>query len=195
MILKEYTAVNATILITQDRYLYQGIKNYFPDVIRLYSVDRRSFSYGYKEYAVLVDSRLPLEQWENIITSAEKAEAPVRCIMLDMRHSELSPLRLKWSLDMSMPYRDIEGLFWLLQKVKLDRQAGEWFYAMRLSQEERKMMMWLRKGLPMEAVAEKLCTSLKSLYRRRNELHERLGLANFNEACLLIYTDEEQQYP
>lgn len=96
---------------------------------------------------------------------------------------------------MSMPYRDIEGLFWVLQKVKLDRQAGEWFYAMRLSQEERKMMMWLRKGLPMEAVAEKLCTSLKSLYRRRNELYERLGLANFNEACLLIYTDEEQQYP
>ncbi len=187
--------MDATILITQDRYLYQGIKNYFPDVILLHSVGRRSFSYGYKEYVILVDSRLPLAQWENIITSAEKAEAPVRCLVLDMRHTELFPLRQKWSLDMSMPYRDIEGLFWVLQKVKLDRQAGEWFYTMRLSEEERKMMMWLRKGLPMEAVAEKLCTSLKSLYRRRNELYERLGLANFNEACLLIYTDEEQQYP
>ncbi|AJZ91916.1 LuxR family transcriptional regulator [Klebsiella michiganensis] len=193
--LKGYAAVNATILITQDHLLYQGIKNYFPDVILLRSVGRRSFSYGYTEYAILVDSRLPLAQWENIITSAEKTGTPVRCIMLDMRHSELSPLRQKWSLDMSMPHPGVEALFWLLQKVKLDRQAGEWFYAMRLSQEERKMMAWLRQGLPMEAVAEKLNTSLKSLYRRRTELYERLGLSNFNEACLLIFTDEEQNYP
>ncbi|SMG27946.1 regulatory protein, luxR family [Cedecea sp. NFIX57] len=187
--------MDATILITQDRYLYQGIQSYFPDIILLHSVGRRSFSYGYKEYAILVDSRLPLAQWENIITSAEKAEALVRCIVLDMRHTELFPLRQKWSFDMSMPHREVEALFWVLQKVKLDRQAGEWFYGMRLTQEERLMMAWLRRGLPMETVAEKLNTSLKSLYRRRNELYERLGLTNFNEACLLIYTDEENNYP
>ena len=195
MILKGYAAVNATILITQDRYLYQGIKGYFPDLILLCAVERRSFSFGYEEYAVLVDSRLPLVQWENIITSAEKADAPVLCIMLDMRHSELSPLRLKWSLDMSMSHKDVEALFTLLQKVKIDRQAREWFYDMRLSADERTMMALLRKGLPMEAVAAKLNTSLKSLYRRRSELYERLGLSNFNEACLLMFTDEENNYP
>lgn len=195
MILKGYAAVNATILITQDRCLYQGIKGYFPDLILLCAVERRSFSFGYEEYAVLVDSRLPLVQWENIITSAEKADAPVLCIMLDMRHSELSPLRLKWSLDMSMSHTDVEALFTLLQKVKIDRQAREWFYDMRLSVNERTMMALLRKGLPMEAVAEKLTTSLKSLYRRRSELYERLGLSNFNEACLLMFTDEESNYP
>ncbi|VEB98009.1 Uncharacterised protein [Cedecea lapagei] len=187
--------MKATILVTQDHYLYQGIRNYFPDIILLRTVERRSFSFGYEEYAVLVDSRLPLAQWENIITSAEKAGASVVCIMLDMRHSELSPLRLRWSLDMSMSSEDVEALFMLLQKVKIDPQAREWFYDMRLSLEERTMMALLRKGLPMEVVAEKVNTSLKSLYRRRNEMYERLGLTNFNEACRLIFTDEEQNYP
>ncbi|OOL21157.1 LuxR family transcriptional regulator, partial [Klebsiella aerogenes] len=28
---------------------------------------------------------------------------------------------------------------------------------------------------------------MKSLYRKRIELYERLGLANFNEACLFIF--------
>ena len=195
VILKGYAAVNATILITQDHYLYQGIKSYFPDIIQLRSVDRRSFSYGYEGYAILVDSRLPLVLWENIITSAGRAGTPVCCLVLDMRHSELSPLRLKWSLDMSIPHPDVEALFSLLQKVNIDRQAREWFLEMRLGNEERTMMKLLREGLPMENVAEKLNTSLKSLYRRRTELYERLGLANFNEACLFIFTHTKQDYP
>lgn len=96
---------------------------------------------------------------------------------------------------MSIPHPDVEALFSLLQKVNIDRQAREWFLEMRLGNEERTMMKLLREGLPMENVAEKLNTSLKSLYRRRTELYERLGLANFNEACLFIFTHTEQDYP
>ncbi|WP_256658508.1 hypothetical protein, partial [Klebsiella quasipneumoniae] len=35
-----------------------------------------------------------------------------------------------------------------------------------------------------------LNTSLKSLYRKRTALYERLGLDNFNEACLFIFKNK-----
>lgn len=57
------------------------------------------------------------------------------------------------------------------------------------------MMRLLRLGVPMEQAALKLNTSLKSLYRRRIELYQRLGLASFNEACLLIFRNEPPDYP
>lgn len=45
-------------------------------------------------------------------------------------------------------------------------------------------------GMTMEEVAVNLNTSLKSLYRKRTALYERLGLDNFNEACLFIFRNK-----
>ena len=39
----------------------------------------------------------------------------------------------------------------------------------------------------MEEIAGELNTSVKSLYRKRMALSERLGAENFNEACLFIF--------
>lgn len=44
--------------------------------------------------------------------------------------------------------------------------------------------------MTMEEVAVNLNTSLKSLYRKRTALYERLGLDNFNEACLFIFKNK-----
>ena len=44
--------------------------------------------------------------------------------------------------------------------------------------------------LPMEAIADELNTSVKSLYRKRTALSERLGAENFNEACLFIFKNK-----
>lgn len=187
--------VNATLLVTQDYYLFQGIKNCLPETLQLRTVDRRIFSSGYQEYSLLVDSRLPLFFWQNIVISADKTGARIRCIILDMRHSEIPPLRLKQSLDMSIPYREIEAILTQLRRIKPEVAAKEWFREMRLSGEERAMMRLLRMGMPMEQAAVKLNTSLKSLYRRRIELYQRLGLASFNEACLLIFRNEPPDYP
>ncbi len=44
--------------------------------------------------------------------------------------------------------------------------------------------------MPMEAIADELNTSVKSLYRKRTALSERLGAENFNEACLFIFKNK-----
>jgi len=48
----------------------------------------------------------------------------------------------------------------------------------------------LRAGMLMEEVAGELNTSVKSLYRKRTALSERLGAENFNEACLFIFKNK-----
>jgi hypothetical protein len=52
------------------------------------------------------------------------------------------------------------------------------------------MLRLLRAGMPMEAIADELNTSVKSLYRKRTALSERLGAENFNEACLFIFKNK-----
>ena len=52
------------------------------------------------------------------------------------------------------------------------------------------MLRFLGAGMTMEEVALNLNTSLKSLYRKRTALYERLGLDNFNEACLFIFKNK-----
>ncbi|SAJ26270.1 Bacterial regulatory proteins%2C luxR family [Enterobacter cloacae] len=42
----------------------------------------------------------------------------------------------------------------------------------------------------MEEIADKLNMSVKSLYRKRTVLSERLGAGNFNEACLFIFKNK-----
>ena len=44
--------------------------------------------------------------------------------------------------------------------------------------------------MSMEEVAGELNTSVKSLYRKRTALSERLGAENFNEACLFIFKNK-----
>ncbi|MDZ1718285.1 LuxR C-terminal-related transcriptional regulator, partial [Klebsiella pneumoniae] len=66
----------------------------------------------------------------------------------------------------------------------------EWFDDLRLSLSEQLMLRLLMAGMTMEEVAVNLNTSLKSLYRKRTALYERLGLDNFNEACLFIFRNK-----
>ncbi|MFV1145456.1 LuxR C-terminal-related transcriptional regulator, partial [Klebsiella pneumoniae] len=70
------------------------------------------------------------------------------------------------------------------------RLTKEWFDDLRLSLSEQLMLRLLMAGMTMEEVAVNLNTSLKSLYRKRTALYERLGLDNFNEACLFIFRNK-----
>ncbi|HBQ8794629.1 TPA: LuxR family transcriptional regulator, partial [Klebsiella quasipneumoniae] len=71
-----------------------------------------------------------------------------------------------------------------------NRLTKEWFDNLRLSMTEQLMLRFLGAGMTMEEVALNLNTSLKSLYRKRTALYERLGLDNFNEACLFIFKNK-----
>lgn len=44
--------------------------------------------------------------------------------------------------------------------------------------------------MSMEEIAGELNTSVKSLYRKRTALSERLGAETFNEACLFIFKNK-----
>jgi DNA-binding CsgD family transcriptional regulator len=166
---------------------FRRVKVFFPDIIQLHSIAHKIFESDVKEFSVLVDSRAPLHFYDYLIPGAAERGKCICCIVLDMRHREEHLLSLKWFLNMSLTPTDMANLFSLFLDVKSKRLTREWLRNFSLKPQEHMTLTLLRAGMTMEQIAEVLNTSVKSLYRKRIELYERLGLANFNEACLFIF--------
>lgn len=175
------------VLVTQDRYLVRGMRIFFPDIILLDSIDRNIFDNGADEYSVLIDSRSPLRLYDYLIRHPARTKKTICCVMLDMRHREENLLSMKLFMNTSLTAPDMASLFNLVLNMKGRRLTTKWLLNLRLSTHEAIMLRLLRAGMPMEAIADELNTSVKSLYRKRTALSERLGAENFNEACLFIF--------
>ena len=183
------------LLVTQDSYLVRGIELLFPDIIQLDSIDRKVFDGSADEYSVLIDSRSPLHCYDYLILDASRSKKPVSCIMLDMRYREAEMLNMKLFLRNLLEPTDITALFTLLLNMKSRRLTSAWLENLVLSDDERLMLHLLMKGMTMEEAAEMLNTSVRGLYRQRTELSERLGVENFNEACLFIFKNKLLDLP
>ncbi|ELE9720880.1 TPA: helix-turn-helix domain-containing protein [Enterobacter kobei] len=163
---------------------------FFPDIILLDSIDRNIFDNGADEYSVLIDSRSPLRLYDYLIRHPARTRKTICCVMLDMRHREENLLSMKLFMNTSLTAPDMASLFNLVLNMKGRRLTTKWLLNLRLSTHEAIMLRLLRAGMSMEAVADELNTSVKSLYRKRTALSERLGAENFNEACLLIFKNK-----
>lgn len=183
------------LLVTQDYYLVKGMKIFFPDIIQLGSINRKIFDSGADEYSLLIDSRSPLSFYDYLIRDATKMRKLACCIMLDMRQREAQLLNLKLVLNTSSKSINTIPLFGSFINMRCVRLTQVWLKNLELSPHEQSLLRLLRAGMSMDEVANKLNTSVKSLYRQRTELYERLGMANFNEACLFIFKNELLKYP
>lgn len=175
------------LLVTQDCYLVNGIKIFFPDIIQLSSINHQVFESQADEYSVLIDSRSPLRCYDYLIMNAVKARKPVYCVMLDMRQRESQLFSLKMFLNTSPSSGDMAGLFTLFLNMNSKRLTPVWLENLGLSAHEQSMLRMLNAGMRMEEIAGVLKVSVKGLYRGRTALYERLGATNFNEACLFIF--------
>lgn len=178
------------LLVTQDYYLVKGMKILFPNIIQLGSINKNIFDSGADEYSLLIDSRSPLRFYDYLIRDATKMRKLSCCIMLDMRQREAQLLNLKLVLNTSSKSMNAAPLFGYFINMRCERLSLVWLKSLELSPHEQIMLRLLRAGMTMDEVANKLKTSVKSLYRERTELYERLGMANFNEACLFIFKNE-----
>lgn len=96
-------------------------------------------------------------------------------------------LNMKLFLRNLLEPTDITALFTLLLNMKSRRLTSVWLENLVLSDAERLMLHLLMAGMTMEEAADMLNMSVRGLYRQRTELSERLGVENFNEACLFIF--------
>ena len=176
------------VLVTQDRYLVRGMRIFFPDIILLDSIDRNIFDNGADEYSVLIDSRAPLRLYDYLIRHPARTKKTICCVMLDMREENLRSMKLLMNTALTAP--DMASLFNLVLNMKGRRLTTKWLLNLRLSTHETIMLRLLRAGMSMEEIAGELNTSVKSLYRKRMALSERLGAENFNEACLFIFRNK-----
>ena len=113
-----------------------------------------------------------------------------------MRHREENLLSMKLFMNISLTAPDMASLFNLVLNMKGRHLTTKWLLNLRLSTHEAIMLRLLRAGMSMEEVAGKLNTSVKSLYRKRMALSERLGAENFNEAgCLSSKTNTVRILP
>ncbi|WP_343437375.1 LuxR C-terminal-related transcriptional regulator [Enterobacter roggenkampii] len=163
---------------------------FFPDIILLDSIDRNIFDNGADEYSVLIDSRAPLRLYDYLIRHPARTKKTICCVMLDMRHREENLLSMKLFMNTSLTAPDMASLFNLVLNMKGRSLTTKWLLNLRLSTHETIMLRLLRAGMSMEEIAGELNTSVKSLYRKRMALSERLGAENFNEACLFIFKNK-----
>ena len=178
------------VLVTQDRYLVRGMRIFFPDIILLDSIDRNIFDNGADEYSVLIDSRAPLRLYDYLIRHTARTRKTICCVMLDMRPREEDLHSMKLFMNTSLTPPDMASLFNLVLDMKGWRLTTKWLLNLRLSRHEAIMIRLLKAGRSMEEIADKLNMSVKSLYRKRTVLSERLGAGNFNEACLFIFKNK-----
>ena len=183
------------LLVTQDSYLVRGIELLFPDIIQLDSIDHKVFDGSADEYSVLIDSRSPLHCYDYLIHDASRSKKPVSCILLDMRYREAEMLNMKLFLRNLLEPTDITALFTLLLNMKSRRLTSVWLENLVLSDAEQLMLHLLMTGMTMEEAADMLNMSVRGLYRQRTELAERLGVDNFNEACLFIFKNKLLDLP
>ncbi|MVY94698.1 LuxR family transcriptional regulator, partial [Enterobacteriaceae bacterium 8376wD7] len=115
------------ILVTQDHYLFQGVKNFFPDIIQLDSSGKAILDNEVDELSLLVDSRSPLCHYDYLVMEAAQSRKRICCIVLDMRHREEHLLSLKSFLNMSLSPADMATLFGLFLEMKSKRLTKEWF--------------------------------------------------------------------
>ncbi|EKY6398750.1 LuxR C-terminal-related transcriptional regulator (plasmid) [Escherichia coli O170:H18] len=167
------------------------MREFFPDLILLNSVDRNIFDSDTDEYSVLIDSRSPLWLYDYLIRNSARMRKIILCIMLDMRYQEQEAqlLSLKF-MSMSLMPLDMASLFRLLANINGKILTVRWLNDLRLSVHEKKMLQLLKDGMTMEEAASELDISAKGLYRMRTALCERLQVENFNEACLFIFKNK-----
>lgn len=96
---------------------------------------------------------------------------------------------MKLFMNTSLTAPDMASLFSLVLDMKGRRLTAKWLLNLRLSRAAI-MIRLLKAGRSMEEIADKLNMSVKSLYRKRTVLSERLGAGNFNEACLFIFKNK-----
>ena len=178
------------VLVTQDCFLVRGMRLFFPDIILLDSIDRNIFDNGADEYSVLIDSRSPLRLYDYLIRHPARTRKTICCVMLDMRPREEDLHSMKLFMNTSLTPPDMASLFNLVLDMKGWRLTTKWLLNLRLSRHEAIMLRLLKAGRSMEEIADKLNMSVKSLYRKRTALSERLGAGNFNEACLFIFKNK-----
>ena len=168
----------------------RGMRIFFPDIILLDKIDRNIFDNGADEYSVLIDSRAPLRLYDYLIRHPARTRKTICCVMLDMRPREEDLLSMKLFMNTSLTAPDMASLFNLVLDMKGRRLTTKWLLNLRLSRHEAIMIRLLKAGRSMEEIADKLNMSVKSLYRKRTVLSERLGAGNFNEACLFIFKNK-----
>ena len=178
------------VLATQDCFLVRGMRLFFPDIICLCSIDRNIFDTDANEYTVLIDSRTPLRLYDYLIRHPARTRKTICCVMLDMRPREEDLHSMKLFMNTSLTPPDMASLFNLVLDMKGWRLTPKWLLNLRLSRHEAIMLRLLKAGRSMEEIADKLNMSVKSLYRKRTALSERLGAGNFNEACLFIFKNK-----
>lgn len=178
------------VLVTQDCFLVRGMRLFFPDIICLCSIDRNIFDTDANEYTVLIDSRAPLRLYDYLIRHPARTRKTICCVMLDMRPREEDLHSMKLFMNTSLTPPDMASLFNLVLDMKGWRLTTKWLLNLRLSRHEAIMLRLLKAGRSMEEIADKLNMSVKSLYRKRTALSERLGAGNFNEACLFIFKNK-----
>ena len=163
-----------------------GMRLFFPDIICLSSIDRNIFDTDANEYTVLIDSRTPLRLYDYLIRHPARTRKTICCVMLDMRPRG-------GSSQYEAVYEHVaygSGYGVVIQsgaRYEGRRLTTKWLLNLRLSRHEAIMIRLLKAGRSMEEIADKLNMSVKSLYRKRTVLSERLGAGNFNEACLFIF--------
>lgn len=136
---------SSILLVTQDIYLIRGMREFFPDLILLNSVDRNIFDSDTDEYSVLIDSRSPLWLYDYLILNSARMRKIILCIMLDMRYQEQEAqlLSLKF-MSMSLMPLDMVSLFRLLVNINGKILTVGWLNDLRLSAHEKKCCSYLR---------------------------------------------------
>ncbi len=183
------------VLITQDSYLFQGLKHCIPLV---HIQDLTLFETPHRECVVLVDSRMPMNDlehgWRVVSAMFERTKA----IMLCMNQ----PAKLPFSVtpcgdtvDMKTSPENITLM--IINKIPvLMSDKGSLPVKIKIEEKEMALINAFLCGKDIEEMAKMFCCSQKQVYKLRDKICQRLNVRHFYLACLYIFRHDllQQSY-
>lgn len=196
--------VKTIFFVTNDRFLYAGLKSIIPNV-ELVHVKESYHTEAIEliirkvqdlKYAVIFDNRITLKSFNRLMGEYFKSSHCISSLIMDMKGKSCVTLFTGYP-----PKIDAKTPSGVLLQIMDCISSGEHIsldnvkYRYEISRKEFEIIMAMLIGDHFEDLSRKLYVNKKTLYHHRGRMHLRFGFSSFNEVCLFIFRNKILQDP
>lgn len=178
--------MSSIVLITQDNFLHNGIKQFLPirhlqDVIYTHQCST--------ECIVLIDSRVSLSYLENVYSWLSAVFDKTKALVLQMEDEtcQVSPvLRRNNEVNMKFSFERVASdIVEELRHFSSDKWQRQIY--VEIDERERALIQGLLSGKTVDDIADILRCSQKQVYKLRDKMCQRLNAKHFYTVCLYVF--------
>lgn len=187
------------ILISNDKFLYEALKGYFPNLEIYSSVEYNSMDSeysGYNHIQLLIDNREPYSLVSRFKRKLLEFEVKLKIVVLAMRGAILFKTAYANAATV-----DMTSSMELCIQLILENMAKSLFFRAEVfmkaipffSGKDINVVESLFSGVNVKEISSTQGVSEKKIYSLRERICKEMGFSNFHQACIFIIQNNLHQ--